>query len=120
MWAAAETTVVPVPWWAWAGFVGFTILGLVEHVVFKTGRFRAPARSYFDERQPFYVRNLAFILLPAAWCSPAGPSLRSSPASGVSCRPTCWCYRSACSRSACSGGGSNDSSDHPTAPSRTG
>jgi len=66
MWAAADTTVVPVPWWAWAGFVGFTILGLVEHVLFKTGRFRAPLRWYFDERQPFYVRNLPFGLLPFA------------------------------------------------------
>ena len=38
--------------------------GLVEHGLFKSGRFRAPARWYFDERQPLYVRNLPFMLLP--------------------------------------------------------
>jgi len=31
----------------------FTILGLAEHVLFKTGRYRAMARWYFDQRQPF-------------------------------------------------------------------
>lgn len=66
MLAATDTTVVPIPWWAWAGFLGFTVLGLAEHVLFKTGRFRAPARWYFDRRQPFYIRNLPFGMLPFA------------------------------------------------------
>jgi hypothetical protein len=42
----------------------FTILGLAEHVLFKTGRYRAIARWNFDQRQPFYVRNLPFAALP--------------------------------------------------------
>jgi hypothetical protein len=61
-----DAAAVPIPWWAWAGFVGFTILDLVEHMLFKAGRYRAMARWYFDSRQPFYVRNLPFMVLPAA------------------------------------------------------
>jgi len=64
MWVASETTVVPIPWWAWAGFLGFTALGLAEHALVKSGRFRAPLRWYFDQRQPFFVRNLPFGALP--------------------------------------------------------
>jgi hypothetical protein len=64
MWAADDVAVVPIPWWTWVLFVGFTVLGLVEHGLFKTGRFRASLRWYFDERQPFYIRNLPFMLLP--------------------------------------------------------
>jgi hypothetical protein len=67
MWAADDTTVVPIPWWAWVLFISFTSLGLAEHVLFKTRRFRAPARWYFDRRQPCYIRNVLFGLLPFAF-----------------------------------------------------
>jgi hypothetical protein len=60
----SETTVVPIPWWAWVLFVGFAVLGLAEHVLVKSGRFRAPLRWYFDQPQPFYIRNLPFGALP--------------------------------------------------------
>jgi hypothetical protein len=66
MWAADDAPTVPIPWWDWAGFGGFTILGLVEHMLFKAGGYRAMARWYFDSRQPFYVRNLPFAALPFA------------------------------------------------------
>jgi hypothetical protein len=62
--AAVDTTVVPIPWWVWTALVAFTNLGLAEHVLFKTGRYRAMARWYFDRWQPFYVRNLPFAALP--------------------------------------------------------
>jgi hypothetical protein len=62
----------------------FTILGLAEHVLFKTGRYRAMARWYFDQRQPFYVGNLPFAALPfglmfACW----GPCRDRVPISGA-------------------------------------
>ena len=66
MWAAADTTVAPIPWWVWAGLVGFTLVGIIGHILFKTGQYRAPARWYFDSRQPFYIRNLPFATLPFA------------------------------------------------------
>jgi hypothetical protein len=62
--AAGDMTVVPIPWWVWTALVAFTILGQAEHVLFKTGRYRAMAHWYFDQRQPFYVRNLPFAALP--------------------------------------------------------
>jgi hypothetical protein len=83
--AAVDTTVVPIPWWVWTALVAFTNLGLAEHVLFKTGRYRAMARWYFDQRQPFYVRNLPFAALPyglvfACW----GPCRDRVPISGSS------------------------------------